>query len=230
MLTLVALLAAADPATTLPTMADGRYGLVMRIVTEADAAVVGKITTTTTTTAVVDITVDSDGRVMATQRACSMVTDGGAFKARGAPGFLQAMAPVTYEIHVDDDGRIHADLGLSTVGVAPGARTLPSSREGFTDPDRDGNIGAPLDVEFAGMTLRLDVASVGHALLEGRIDDDRHVRGRPRVLFSDERILGGPAFATGGTKEVVQSKSSFEMVPLSATATCDSVARGLSPR
>lgn len=221
MLVLLALLATSPD----PGLQEGRYALVMRIVTAADAAVVGKVTTTTTTTALVDVVTRADGATFAQQRACSMVTDGGLFKARGAPGFVRAMAPVTYQIHVEGT-RFTADLGIAGVAVPLGSRSLPEAREAFTDPDKDGNVGAPLDVELAGMTLRLDVASVGHAVLEGTLrEDGKGANGKPRVLFSDERILGGPAFATGGTKEVVAALSTFELLPLAQGATRTAVAQ-----
>lgn len=224
MLIVLALFACAPDAIDAPHgLKDGRYALVMRIATEADAAVVGKVTTLTTTTALVDVATRA-GRVIATQRACSMITDGGMFTARGGPAFVSAMAPATYEIHVEGT-RFTADLGIAGVAVPTGTRSLPQAREAFTDPDKDGNVGAPLDVEFAGMTLRLDVASVGHAVLEGHIDDDGGARGKPRVLFSDERILAGPPFASGGTKEVNAAKSSFALAPIDDDATCASVTR-----
>lgn len=217
---LTALLALATPDAAI---APGSYGLVMRFVTEADAPIVGRVTTTTTTTALVDIST-VDGRVIARQRACSMATDGGLFSVRAGPAFVKAMAPATYELVIEGD-RVRADLGIASMGVDPKARRLPTNESAFTDPDQDGRRGVPLEIDVAGMKLRLDVASIGHAVLEGRVRGGR-VDGKPRILFSEERILDGlPAFASGGTKTVVEAKSSFSFEPLAKDATCGVVER-----
>ena len=63
-------------------MTAGTYALVMRFVTEADAPIVGKVTTATITTALVDVQ-STDGHIIARQKACSMATDGGLFDYRG---------------------------------------------------------------------------------------------------------------------------------------------------
>jgi hypothetical protein len=208
-----------------PALAPGTYGLSMTFVTEADAPIVGKVTTSTLTTAVVRVR-QEDGKLIATQHACRVSTDGGLFIAEAGPAFLAALADVTYEIEVDGD-RLRADLGIAALGVDPKVKSLPKRRDdpAFLDPDRDGKKGVPLEVHVGGMQLHLDVASLGHAVLVGVLDGDG-ARGKPRVLMSEERILGGlPEMLAGGTKRVVESKSSFTLEPLRDGATCDALRR-----
>lgn len=195
----------------------------MTYVTEAAAPIVGKVTTSTVSTALVDVA-ERDGRLIGTQRTCGMTTDGGLFTLKASPAFLKALAPVDYEIVVED-GLVRADMGVAAVAVDPRRKSLPKSRDdaAFTDPDKDGRKGVPLDVDVGGMTMHIDVATLGKAILVGRVTDGG-VEGRPRVIFAEERILGGiPELLAGGHRTVVEDKSSFTLAALAPGSTCAAV-------
>lgn len=205
-------------------LSTGSYGLTMHFVAEADAPIVGKVTTSSTTTALVDV-VERDGKLVATQRACGFATDGGLFAVTAGPAFLNAMAPVTYELVVEGD-HVRGDMGTEGVGVKRNTRTLPHdlSDPAYIDPDGDGHKGVPLDVDVGGMKLHIDIVNVGHAVLEGTLHDGR-VDGRPHVVFSEERIVGGiPEFLAQGKKTMLEQKSSFSLEPLAHGGTCRDVA------
>jgi hypothetical protein len=217
----LALVIAAAP----PALPAGTYGLVMHFTSEADAPIVGKVTTETTSTALVDVSVRDDGRLFAKQRSCGIVTDGGLFTTRAGPGFLNALPEATYELKVDGD-KITGDMGIEAVGVDPKTRTLPTDDKSpaYTDPDGDGHKGAPLDVDVVGgLKFRLDVAQIGHAVLVGTINGN-HATGETKVVMSQERILHGlPAFVGQGKKRI--AKSTFALEPIPENGTCKDVER-----
>lgn len=229
----LALVLAAAPALASPTSSDpsapalspGRYGLRMTFVTEADAPIVGKVTTSTTSTALVDVS-ERDGKLIAAQRTCGMTTDGGLFTLKASPAFLKALPPTEYEMVVED-GVLRADMGVAAVAVDKDRKSLPKSRKdkAFTDPDKDGRKGVPLEVSVGSMTMQIDVATLGKAILVGPVSDGG-VEGRPDVVFSEEKILGGiPEMLAGGSKTVVEDKSSFTLAALGPDATCAAVNR-----
>jgi hypothetical protein len=207
-----------------PTLPAGTYALVMHFTSEADAPIVGKVTTETTSTALVEVSVHDDGKIIAQQSPCTLVTDGGLFTTRASPAFLKAMGRGSYELVVDGD-HLLGDMGVEAVGVDKRTKILPddSASAAYTDPDGDGKKGVPLEVDVGGMKLNLDVAHLGRAVLKGTIAGDR-AYGETEIVSSQLRILGGlPAFVGQGKTRI--AKSSFALEPIASNGTCHDVER-----
>ncbi len=210
---------------------DGRYLFVTRLASYARVPVIGRIRSVTVTRSVAEVVRDGDGWSLVQLEVCSVEIEGGtSFTRTHVPEAFLAAVPATRAPMVvvgDGDGwRVHADLGVASVGYDGSAdASLPASVDDprVYDWDGDGRPGATIEVSITGVGRHaIDVVQRARVVLDGFVGRDGTLEGGARTPLLESVVLVADHPFLRQMPEVIpdDAASSFSLVPVAAGAGC----------